>query len=177
MQDFSSEGGGMYLRACRTGKLSCLCLVCLFGIAILGPISAQQGKKYGTHYLKEYQAKNADETAILDILLQYEKAFNSHDLRKMVALFTNDGIYMPCGNNYIRYSIGSKDCQTVLQRNFSLFGFETYYDPHISVNGDKATINLLLETGTYLADYKFILRKADQHWLVLDAEYTNDRDK
>jgi hypothetical protein len=167
----------MHLGRLGTQRFYRIVLVCLFSIAIFTPISAQQGKKFGAHYLKEYHAKNADETAILDTLMQYETAFNAHDLQKMIALFTKDGIYMPCGNNYIRYSISSKDCQTVLQRNFSLFGFETYYDPQIKVNGDKAAINLLLETGAYLADYQFTLQKVNQRWLVLDAEYTNDRNK
>ena len=41
-----------------------------------------------------------------------------------------------------------------------MYQYETYYDPQVSLNGDKAVVKLLLETGPYLADYTFSLSKA-----------------
>lgn len=152
-------------------------LVCLFSLVATAPIMAEQGKKYGKLYLKEYQTKTAEEEAILKTLIQYEAAFNSHDLLKLLSLFTKDAVYMPCGTGYTKYPIGSKDCQNILKRNFSSFGFETYYDPEISVNGSKAVVKLLIETGGYLADYTFHLSKRGQGWLVSEANYKNDRSK
>jgi hypothetical protein len=91
---------------------------------VLNPVFAQQGKKYGKIYLREYQAKNADEAAILDTLIQYEKGFNSHDLQKLLSFFSKDAVYHPCGVD-TKYPIGSRDCQHRLRYNFISFGFET----------------------------------------------------
>ena len=150
----------------------------LLGAAVLVSAAGEDtGKKYGTVYLTEYQVRNADEAAILDGLIQYENAFNSHDLRKLLSLFSKGAIYMPCGTEYTRYPIASQDCQDVLARNFSIFKFETYYDPEITVKGSKAVVHLLLETGDYLAEYTFVMNKEGQSWLVSEASYKNDRGK
>jgi hypothetical protein len=148
-------------------------IVCLLSLLTIAPITAEQGKKYGKLYLKEYQPKTAEETAIIKTLIQYEAAFNTHDLRSFVSCFTKDAIYMPCGDG-VKRPIASKDCQDIVVRNFGSFGFETYYDPSITVNGSKAVVKLLIETGVYLADYTFNLSMKDQEWLVSEAEYTND---
>jgi hypothetical protein len=150
-------------------------IVCLLLVLAIFPISAE-GKKYGKLYLREYQAKDADEAAILDTLIQYEKAFNSHDLEKLDLFFEKDAVYHPCGISN-KYPISSGDCQKRLKVNFALYRFETYYDPEISVNGSEAVVKLLLETGSYLADYTFSLKKESQGWLVAAADYTNDHDK
>ena len=149
--------------------------VCLLSLSLIHCISAE-GKKYGKLYLREYQAKDADEAAILDTLIQYEKAFNSHDLEKLDSFFEKDAIYHPCGIDN-KYPISSGDCQKRLKVNFAVFRFETYYDPEISVSGNEAAVKLLLETGNYLADYSFSLRKESQGWLVASADYTNDHYK
>lgn len=138
--------------------------------------SGQGGKKYGTLYLKEYQPKTADEEAVLDTLVQYESAFNSHDLQKLLSLFATDAVYRPCGVD-VKYSIGSKDCQERIKYNFGFFKFETYYDPRILFDGPRAVVKLLLETGDYLADYTFVLSRQGKAWLVSGADYTNDRPK
>lgn len=151
--------------------------VCLLAFLATIPLSAQEGKKYGKLYLREYQAKTADEAAIVNVLMQYDAAFNSHDLQKLLSFFAKDAIYMPCGNSYEKYPAASKECQNIIKRNFGLFGFETYYDPTIAVNGNKAIVKLLIETGDYLADYTFFLTRVGQDWQVQEADYTNDRGK
>ena len=160
----------------RLQNLALIFVVCLAGLVAISPIAAQQGKKYGKLYLKEYQPRSADEKAIVDVLLQYEQAFNSHDLQKLTSFFVKDAVYHPCGID-AKYPIASSDCQKRLKVNFTLFRFETYYDPEISVNGDTATANFLLETGDYLADYTFSLKRDGQSWLISAADYVNDRDK
>jgi hypothetical protein len=151
-------------------------LICFVSFVVASPLIAEQGKKYGKLYLREYAAKSADETAIMDTLIQYEKAFNSHDLQKLLSLFEKDAVYRPCGVDW-KNSIGSKDCQNRLKVNFITFGFETYYDPVISVTGSDATVKLLLETGPYLADYTMTLKKEEHGWLVASCDYRNDHNK
>ena len=150
-------------------------LICLLSLSLATLVSAE-GKKYGKLYLREYQARNADEASILDTLIQYEKAFNSHDLEKLDSFFEKDAVYHPCGIDN-KYPISSGDCQKRLKVNFAIFRFETYYDPEISVNGDEAVAKLLLETGSYLADYTFSLRREGQGGLIAAADYTNDHDQ
>jgi beta-lactamase regulating signal transducer with metallopeptidase domain len=134
------------------------------------------GKKYGKLYLTEYSARTADEASILNLLVRYEAAFNSHDLQKLLSLFAKDATYRPCGVDW-KDSIGSKQCQDRLRLNFDVFRFETYYDPRITVNGDHAVVALLLESGDYLADYFFVLKKDNLGWLVWQADYANDHAK
>jgi beta-lactamase regulating signal transducer with metallopeptidase domain len=134
------------------------------------------GKKYGKLYVKEYSAKTADEASIQNLLIHYEAAFNSHDLQKLLSFFAKDAIYHPCGVDW-KDSIGSKQCQDRLRLNFDVFRFETYYDPRITVNADHAVVTLLLETGDYLADYVFVLKRDGDGWLVSAADYANDHAK
>ena len=47
----------------------------------------------------------------------------------------------------------------------------------ISVNGDKAIVKLLLESGEYLADYTATMQKMGQSWLISKNEYENERYK
>jgi ketosteroid isomerase-like protein len=158
-------------RSARTGVMGTL--LCLSLLLALAPIDAQQGKKYGKLYLKEYQAKTDDEIAIIDTLMQYEAAFNAHDLEKFVSLFIEDGVYRPCGT--VAQPVASKACQDVLKYNFTAYKFETYYDPVISIEGNTATVKLLIETGNYLGDYTVWMRKVGEVWLISKNDYTNTR--
>jgi hypothetical protein len=157
----------------RGRKFCVISLLCLLSFVVTIPLAAEQGKKYGKLYLREYTAKGADEAAILDTLLQYERAFNSHDLKTLLSFFANDATYHPCGVDN-KYAIGAKDCQNRIKVNFVSFGFETYYDPVISIKGNEAVVKLLLETGDYLADYTISLKKDDQSWLISACDYAND---
>lgn len=148
-------------------------LVCFLSLLTISPIAAEQGKKYGKLYLKEYQALNDDEAAIIKTLMQLEDAFNSSDLQKFVSSFTKDAVYRPCGA--FGRPIASRECQDKIKFNFGSFKYETYYDPEITVNGDKATVKLLLKTGGYLADYTAWLRKVGQVWLISKNDYENEK--
>ena len=158
----------------------CLAALLIGVIAVLSAsgieTTSQGGKKYGNLYLREYRAKATDERAILDTLMQCETAFNSQDLQKLVSLFAVDGSYRPCGVNR-KYSIGSQDCLDRIKDNFIFFRFETFYDPSMTINGDKATVKLLLESGDYLADYSFVLKRKGRSWLVSEADYSNEHVK
>jgi hypothetical protein len=151
-------------------------LACILSLLVATPIVAQQGKKYGKLYLKEYKAKTPDEAAIIKLLIQYQDAWNSHDIQKFISLFAKGGTYMPC-STYTTYPIASQKCQDATKTNFGTLKFETYYDPLISVNGDKAVVKALIETGAYLADYTFTLQRNGKDWLVQDARYANDHYK
>jgi hypothetical protein len=139
------------------------------------PLSAQEGKKYGKLYLKEYQAKNADEAGIMKTLMQLEGAFNSHDLEKFVSSFAKDAVYRPCGSS--ANPIASKECRDTIKYNFGAFKYENYYDPEISVEGDTATVKMLLKSGGWLAGYTAWLKKVGEAWLITKNDYTNEQYK
>jgi hypothetical protein len=73
----------------------------------------------------------------------------------------------------MRYPIASQHCQDLTKDAFHSYGFETYYDPVITVSGGKAVVKALIETGSYLGDYTFKLVRKDKAWLVSDASYVN----
>ena len=81
---------------------------------------------------------------------------------------------MPCGSSYLKLPAASQDSQDTITRNFGSFKFETYYDPAIAVKGNKAVVKLLIETGAYLADYTFTLKKDGKAWQVLETAYAHD---
>ena len=159
----------------RTGVM--ITFACLSLLLALAPISAQQGKKYGKLNLNEYNAKTAEEKAIINTLMRYEDAFNAHDLNKFVSLFKKDGIYLPCGDEVSARPIASKECQDRLKFNFDLFKFETFYDPVISIDGNNATVNLLMETGDYLTDYTIWMQKVGNVWFISKNDHKNSRYK
>jgi beta-lactamase regulating signal transducer with metallopeptidase domain len=68
----------------KTPKRSLAALACaalLIGAAVLmGATGTDTGKKYGALHLMEYQVKNAEEAGVLTTLIQFENAFNSHEL-------------------------------------------------------------------------------------------------
>ena len=47
----------------------------------------------------------------------------------------------------------------------------------MTINGDKAAVKLLLESGDYLADYSFVLTRKGRSWLVSEADYSNEHVK
>jgi hypothetical protein len=159
----------------KSRKAAFAALACVLTLVAAIPVAAQQGRKYGTLYLKEYQPKNADEAAIIKVLIDYEDAFNAHNLQKFVSLFVKDAVYRPCGS--ISQPIASKECQQILTYNFGAFGFETFYDPQISVDGGKATVKLLGESGDYLADSTLWMQKVGPAWFVSKNDFTNVRYK
>ena len=153
----------------KTGLV--ISFLCVLALLVANPLSAQEGKKYGKLYLKEYQAKNIDEAGILKTLMQFEEAFNSHDLQKFVASFTKDAVYRP-SETYPR-PIVSKECQDAIEHNFHVFKYERYYDPEITVGGDTATVKMTLHTRLYLADYTVWMQKIGEVWLIKKNDYTN----
>ena len=152
-------------------------LACILSLLATVNISCQQGKKYGKLYFKEYQAKNADEAAIINVLIQYQAAFGSHDIQKIVSLFDKNGTYM--GSTFMmRYPIASQRGQDVVKDDFHAFGgFGNWYDPVITVSGDKAVVKVLVETKSFLSDNTFTLVRKGKDWLVSDTGYTNIRSK
>jgi len=131
-------------------------------------------KKYGSLLLREYRPKTPDEVAILATLTQCEAAFTSHDLKKLCSLFAKDAVYHPCGVS-AKYPIQSKYCQDLIKYNFGFLKFERYYDPRIAVNGRRAVVTVLIETGDYLGDYTFVLIEQNRGWMVSETDYTNVR--
>jgi hypothetical protein len=159
----------------KNKKAAFTALACVLALVAAIPVAAQQGKKYGTRLLKEYAPKTAEEAAVLKVLICYQDAFNAHDLQKFVSMFVKDGAYRPCGST--SQPIASKECQQILTYNFGAYGFETYYDPQISVDGRKATVKLLAESGDYLADYTLWMQKVGPAWFVLKNDFINIRQK
>jgi hypothetical protein len=110
--------------------------------------------------------------AILATLTRCEAAFTSHDLKKFCSLFARDAVYHPCGVS-AKYPIGSKYCQELIKYNFGFLKFEKYYDPRITVDGRRAVVTILIETGDYFANYTFLLTKQDGGWMVSETDYAN----
>ena len=148
----------------------------LLGAAVaLGAAGSDAGKRYGSLYLTEYKVRSAEEAGIVDALIQYEDAFNAHDLSKMLSLFAKGAVYMPCGGWYTKFHVESSYCQHIIERNFEIFKSEAFYDPRITLNGRTAVVGLLLESGFYLTDYTLVLKRGAHGWLVSDASYENER--
>jgi hypothetical protein len=158
--------------------LFCLAVLVLGGIAVMSASGfdapEQAVKKYGSLLLREYRPKTPDEAGILATLTQVEAAFTSHDLQKFVSLFAMDAVYHPCGVS-AKFPIESKHCRDMIEYNFGLLKFERYYDPRISVDGRRAVVKILLETGGFLADYTFVLARQDRGWMVSETDYANVR--
>ncbi len=157
--------------------LSGLAALLLLAAALLGATGQDPGKRYGSLYLTEYRVRNADEARILDTLIQFENGFNSHSLQGMLSVFVQGGLYMPRTCWYTKFPVASPYCQRVIEQDFGMFKFQTFYDPAITVSGDTAVVRLLLETGDYLDDFTFTMEKEAGGWRVLDAWGRNDRVK
>jgi len=147
---------------------------CVVSLLATVAISCQQGKKYGKLYFKEYQPKNADEAAIINVLNQYQAAYRSHDIQKFLSLFDKNGTYM--SNTFGPHlPIASQRCQDLIKDDFR--GSVNWYDPVITVSGDKAVVKVLVEHFFFLTDNTFTLVRKDKDWLVLDAGWANGRSK
>lgn len=169
---FGSKVNSWHTRATIPGAL--ICLLCV--LATLA--AAAEFKKYGKLYLnlREYQAESADEAAIVSTLIQFERAFNSGNLKKFNSFFTKDALHRLDGTD-IWYSIGSSDCQSILTACFGAFQFEIFCDPKISAKDDGAIVELVLETRSCFARYTLSLRAGQQGWQIWKAEYTHERPK
>ena len=158
-------------------KMLFFSLLCHLGLLVTVPLPAQERREIERLRLEEYQPKTSDEAAIVSLLIRFEGAFNSHDLQRTTSFFAPDATYMPCGNAYAKYPVASKECQDFIKRNFGWFGFEKYYDPSISVTGDRAVVTLFAETRTFFANYTFLLMRTVRGWRVLETSYADDRAK
>jgi beta-lactamase regulating signal transducer with metallopeptidase domain len=168
---------GAIIRLGKPAKKSVLpfCLAAaLLGLSLLlGAAGNDAGRKYGSVYLTEYNVRSADEAGILNTLIQFQEAYNSHSLGRLSAFFAKGASYMPCG--YARLPIESPSCQAAIQRGFQIYPLQIYYDPAIVVHGRTAVVNVLLEAGYYLRDYTFLMEKAERGWLVQEAFYGSHR--
>ena len=152
-------------------------LACVLSLLATVAISCQQGKKYGKLYFKEYQPKNADEAAIINVLDQYGAVLRSHDIQKFVSLFDKNGTY-ESSTSANHLPVASQKCQDLIRDDFRSFGeFGNWYDPVITVGGDKAVVKVLAESKWFLTDDTFRLVRNGKDWLVSDVGYTNVRSK
>ena len=148
-------------------------LACVLFLLATVAISCQQGKKYGKLYFKEYQAKNADEAAIINVLNQYQAAFRSHDIQKLVSLFDKNGTYMSTTfQNHL--PVASQQCQDRIKDDSRAFGgFWNWYDPVITVTGDKAVVKVLSEFKYFLEDDTYTLVREGNDWLLSDFSHVS----
>jgi beta-lactamase regulating signal transducer with metallopeptidase domain/ketosteroid isomerase-like protein len=170
---------GQGRRGRRSLPLLGLAVACLASVVLLSGAGADPGRAYGALRLREYQVRSADEAAIVDVLIRYEDAFNRHDAARLLSLFSDDAVYMvPCGLIGPGHRLAVPGGRDVFQSTFRTLGFETCYDPQITVSGSTAVACLVVESRAYLTtDYTFVMRKEGADWLVSEAAYRTNRVK
>jgi ketosteroid isomerase-like protein len=153
-------------------RKSMLATVSVLGILIL--VSSFSSGFEGIP-LKDYKTANNDEKEIISTLIAYEDAYNAHDAESLLSYCCDDARLM-VGGRTERYS--KENVRSMLPTDFEYFQFSTFYNPDITVSRDKASVDLIVDTGLHMqldtgtyhtADYDFVMRKEGDKWMILET--------
>jgi len=126
----------------------------------------------GKVLLGDYKAQNAEEEKIVETLINYEKAYNEHNLERAFSYCTESVKLTPCAE-YVEVS--KEDFVKRFPGQFYIFPTYTFYKPAIEVDGGKADLNLRLDAGRWAFDYKIIMVKEKDNWLIQETSWENIR--
>lgn len=128
----------------------------------------------GKVLLGEYKAKDTEEEKIIEALISFEKAYNEHNLEGALSYCSETAKLTPCAE-FVRVS--KEDFVKRFPGQFYIFPSYTFYNPEIEASVGKADLNLQLETGQWLLDYKINMVKEKDKWLIQETSWKNLRIK
>ena len=128
----------------------------------------------GKVFLGDYKAKNTEEEKIIQTLISYEEAYNEHNLEGAFSYCTETVKLEPCAE-FVQVS--KEDFVKRFPGQFYIFPTYAFYNPEIDIDGDKADLNLLLDTGEWTFDYKINMVKEKDNWLIQETAWKNIRIK
>lgn len=126
----------------------------------------------GKVFLGEYKAKNAEEEKIIETLTNFEEAYNKHNLDGALSHCSATVKIMPCAE-FVQVS--KEDFIKRFPSYFYIFPSYAFYNPEIQAFGSKAKLNMQLETGIWLLDYKVNMVKEKEIWLIEETSWENLR--
>ena len=126
----------------------------------------------GKVLLGDYKAKNAEEEKIIEALISYEKAYNEHNLEGAFSYCTETVKLRPCAE-FVQVS--KEDFVKRFPGQFYIFPTYIFYNPAIDEYGGKADLNLQLDAGNWTFDYKIIMVKEKDKWLIQETTWENIR--
>jgi hypothetical protein len=120
--------------------------------------------------LKDYQAKNADEEAIKNVLLNYVQEWNNYDKEGVLSCLHEDAQCMVWANSG---TFTKDDLSNASLKKMKPRLWHGFYDPKMNIEADKGVVNATLITGhgTPVAHEFHMLRGTDR-WLIMKVEYT-----
>jgi len=119
--------------------------------------------------LKDYEAKNADEEAIKNALLNYVEEWNNYDREGVLSCLHEDAQCMVWGNSG---TFTKDDLSNASLKKIKLERWYGFYDPKMKIETDKAVVNATLITGHSIAAHVFHMLRATDRWLITKVEYT-----
>jgi len=119
--------------------------------------------------LKDYEAKNADEEAIKNVLLNYVEEWNNYDREGVLSCLHEDAQCMVWGNSgtFTKDDLSNASLKKMKPRRW--YGF---YDPKMKIEADKAVVNATLMTGHSIVAHEFHMLRGTDRWLIMKVEYT-----
>ena len=121
------------------------------------------------------QAQAGDETAIKNVIKNYEKVLNSSDVNGVLAVYTEDGVFMPAGNPTAE---GLEQIKTAYEHVFQALDLNVVFNfDEIVQKGDLALVRTLSKGSVKMLDKNvtindavhremFVLRKTGDQWKI-----------
>jgi hypothetical protein len=134
----------------------------LWGILMIFPLIGCAGT------LATYEPKNPEETAIKNLLLKWEKTYNSGDVTGNLSTW-NDKAQIMYGTD--RKLATKKEYIKILPERMKAIPIVNLGTPNINVSGDKAEVKTTLSAGRGTIPATFHLVKENNLWSILTWDY------
>jgi len=149
-------------------------LLLLAVIISIGAWKSKSSEKQTDNQKKENQMETSEKQEITNLLFTYRDALNASDAKKVLPLYTQDGVFMPSG---APTSIGKEQVKGAYEFVFTQIKLNIEFDINeIILNGDYAIARttskgttLIRATGETVPEENrelFVLQKENGSWKI-----------
>ena len=118
--------------------------------------------------LKQYEPTSSVERDIKSLLVSYENAWNQHDVDGVLALW-HDEAEIVYGSD--RKIASKKEYIDILPERMNSTPSIEFKDPHIALSGNKAMVELKMDTRRFVTPVKFNLVEENDKWAIMSWQY------
>ena len=114
--------------------------------------------------LRDYKPANAEEAAIISVVIAWEESFNNADQDKFRSIVADDARIMhgPQKKIYTK-----EEYVKILPERIKQMGIIKFSNPKIRISGDTAKVQAYYEGKFAHMDYYFELKKFGDKWLII----------
>ncbi|RJR44571.1 MAG: nuclear transport factor 2 family protein [Desulfobacteraceae bacterium] len=118
--------------------------------------------------VREYKPVNAEEAAVISVIIAFEESFNQADAKKMSSILADEAKMMHGWNKQI---LTKEEYKKILPQRIKEMGVVTFSNPRIEINQGEATVWADYKSRVAVLNYSFKLKKMGDKWLIMSNSF------